>query len=160
MNLTIERVRTPASLERVHALRWRVFVEEQGVLPEEELDGLDGPERAVHLVAVSGGRDVGTARMLIDADQPGTVHATRVAVLAEARGSGVGRALMVELERIALAEFADGGQVRVELSAQESAIPFYAALGYQIGTERYLDARIWHRDAVKVLASPTAGSPR
>ncbi len=154
--VTIERLHGPEGLPRVHALRWQVFVEEQGVRPEEELDGLDGPEHAVHLVALAGGRDVGTARMLIDARRPGTVHATRVAVLREARGLGVGRALMEALERIALAEHADHGRVRVELSAQESAIPFYAALGYRIGEDRYLDARIWHRDAVKVLGPPPA----
>lgn len=157
--MRIERVQGLSGLARVHGLRWTVFVEEQGVLPAEELDGRDESDSSVHLIAVDDeGRDVGTARMLTDPAHPGVVHATRVAVLTEARGQGVGRALMAELERIAYAEFAVQGQVRVELSAQEVAVPFYAALGYQIGTHRYLDARMWHRDAVKILRQPPAAS--
>lgn len=143
------RVGDAAGLERVHALRFEVFVDEQGVAPQEELDDRDHQAGTVHLLAVVGGADVGTARLLVDG--PGAVHVTRVAVRASSRGSGTGRLLMAEAERIALAEHATDGLVRVELSAQESAIGFYAALGYQIGTDRYLDAGIWHRDAVKVL---------
>ncbi|MGC0251120.1 MULTISPECIES: GNAT family N-acetyltransferase [unclassified Pseudactinotalea] len=160
--MRIERVHGLSGLARVHGLRWTVFVEEQGVLPAEELDGRDESDSSVHLIAVDPDfRDVGTARMLTDAEQPGVVHATRVAVLTEARGQGVGRALMAELERIAYTEFAVDGQVRVELSAQETALPFYESLGYEIGAERYLDARMWHRDAVKVLTSaPDAAEPR
>lgn len=143
------RVSDAAGLDRVHTLRFEVFVDEQGVSPEEELDDRDQLPGTVHLLAVAGAQDLGTARLL--ADGPGQVHVTRVAVRASARGLGLGRVLMAEAERLALADHADAGQVRVELSAQESAIGFYAALGYEIGTDRYLDAGIWHRDAVKVL---------
>lgn len=143
------RVSDVAGLDRVHALRFEVFVDEQGVSPEEELDHRDELPGTVHLLAVAEAQDLGTARLL--ADGPGKVHVTRVAVRASARGLGLGRVLMAEAERIALAEHADAGHVRVELSAQESAIGFYAALGYEIGADRYLDAGIWHRDAVKVV---------
>lgn len=159
--MRIERVDSLAGLARVHALRWKVFVDEQGVLPAEELDGRDELDFSVHLIAVDDdGLDVGTARLLTG-DEPGVVHVTRVAVLQRVRGRGVGRLVMAELERIAYTEYAVDGQVRVELSAQETALPFYAALGYHIGSERYLDARMWHRDAVKVLKEPpAAASPR
>lgn len=143
------RVGDDAGLQRVHALRLEVFVEEQGVPLAEELDQRDHLPGTVHLLAVAGAADLGTARLLAEA--PGVVHVTRVAVVSAARGTGVGRVLMAQAEQIALAEHAAGGQVHVELSAQESALGFYAALGYQIGTERYLDAGIWHRDAVKTL---------
>ncbi|WP_022916945.1 GNAT family N-acetyltransferase [Ruania albidiflava] len=143
------RVADAAGLQRVHALRFEVFVAEQDVPLAEELDERDHLPGAVHLLAVADGQDLGTARLLVE--EPGTVHVTRVAVRASSRGQGIGRALMVEAERIALAEHATSGQVQVELSAQESALGFYTALGYQIGTERYLDAGIWHRDAGKTL---------
>ena len=155
--MRIQQVDSLAGIARVHALRWQVFVDEQGVLPAEELDGRDELDSSVHLIAVDDdGLDVGTARLLTDDDEPGVVRVTRVAVLQRVRGQGVGRLLMAELERIAYAEHAIDGRVRVELSAQETALPFYAALGYRIGTERYLDARMWHRDAVKVLTAPPA----
>ncbi|WP_235912244.1 GNAT family N-acetyltransferase [Ruania zhangjianzhongii] len=143
------RVSDAAGLRRVHALRFEVFVDEQGVSLGDELDEKDDLPGTVHLLAVADGQDLGTARLLVDG--PGRVHVTRVAVRATARGLGLGRALMDETERIALAEHPAGGQVRVELSAQEGATGFYAALGYEIGSDRYLDAGIWHHDAVKTL---------
>lgn len=138
------------------AIREEVFVGEQGVTLEEEHDGLDAAATTTHVLAVTAdGESVGTARLLTDPGHPGTVHVGRVAVRRSGRGLGVGRALMAALEAIALAEHAvpdgDGRRVRVELSAQEAAVPFYAALGYDIASERYLDARIWHRDASKEL---------
>lgn len=155
--MKIERVDSLSGLARVHTLRWEVFVTEQGVLPAEELDGRDELEGTVHLIAVDdAGRDIGTARLLTHDDQPGVVHVTRVAVRAGGRGHGVGRALMAELESIACHEFGSAGQVRIELSAQETALPFYESLGYEVGERRYLDARMWHRDAVKVLDCPPA----
>lgn len=150
-DVQVLRVDDAEGLGRVHALRFEVFVHEQGVSPAEELDQADDLPGTVHLLAVAGGEDLGTARVLVDA--PGEVHVTRVAVRESARGLGIGRLLMQEAERLALVEHGTGGRVRVGLSAQESAIGFYAALGYEIGAERYLDAGIWHRDAVKTCAS-------
>ncbi|SED88251.1 GNAT family N-acetyltransferase [Ruania alba] len=153
----------PEDLARVHAIRFEVFVTEQGVAESDELDDRDGEPGTVHLLAVSTGdgvrspggfeatEDLGTARLL---DDGGVAHVSRVAVRSAARGLGVGRALMEALEREALAAHAaraPDGVVRVELSAQETAIAFYAALGYEVGSERYTEAGIWHRDAVKLL---------
>lgn len=156
MSAHIERVQSLSGIARVHALRWQVFVTEQGVLPAEELDGRDELPTTVHLIArTDDGNDVGTARLLADETEPGVVHVTRVAVSSQVRGTGIGRALMAELERIALAEHGSGSppSVRIELSAQESALPFYSSLGYDVAAERYLDARMWHRDAVKTLTA-------
>ncbi len=140
------------------AIREEVFVGEQGVTLEEEHDELDGVPTTTHVLALTDtGEPVGTARLLTDPAHPGVVHVGRVAVRAAGRGLGVGRALMDAIERIALAEHAGAdGRVRVELSAQESAIGFYTSLGYRIDGERYLDARIWHRDAHKVLSAGAA----
>lgn len=162
MSVHIERVEGLAGIARVHALRWQVFVAEQGVLPAEELDGRDELDSTVHLIArTDDGNDVGTARLLTDPTEPGVVHVTRVAVSSAVRGSGIGRALMAELERIALAEYSAGSppSVRIELSAQESALAFYASLGYEVGEDRYLDARMWHRDAVKTLTARADARP-
>lgn len=139
-------------------IREAVFVGEQGVTLEEEHDDLDALPTTTHVLAVTDdGTPVGTARLLTDPADPGVVHVGRVAVMAAGRGLGVGRALMVAIEAIALAHHAapqgEGpASVRVELSAQETAIGFYEALGYSIAAERYLDARIWHRDASRTLS--------
>lgn len=162
MSVRVRRVRLgtaegEADMAAAYAIREEVFVGEQGVTLAEEHDDLDTAPTTTHVLAIADdGTPVGTARLLADPTHPGVVHVGRVAVRSTGRGLGVGRALMAELEAIALAEHAaDDGtgsrQVRVELSAQEGAIPFYAALGYDIAPERYLDARIWHRDAGKTL---------
>ena len=43
--------------------------------------------------------------------------------------------------------------VRVELSAQDQAMPFYERLGYTAYGDGYLDEGIWHHDAFKVVTA-------
>ena len=82
---------------------------------------------------------------------PANPHIGRVAVLAPARGTGAGRAVMEFLEAAALARHGANGAVRVELSAQDQAMPFYERLGYTAYGEAYLDEGISHHDAYKNL---------
>lgn len=159
---TVRRVTDEQDMAAALRIREEVFVGEQGVTLEEEHDGLDELASTTHVLAVApDGEPVGTARLLTDPEHPGVVHVGRVAVRQAGRGTGVGRALMAEVERIALADHAvegpEGRAVRVELSAQETAIGFYTTLGYAISGERYLDARIWHRDASKTLTAASDG---
>lgn len=128
--------------EACMAIRRKVFVEEQNVPEELELDEHDST--AVHLLAVDGGRPVGTARLLIDGD-----HAKigRVAVLPETRGTGAGAALM----RAALDELKSRGVVKVGLGAQIHALGFYERLGFAAYGPEYDDAGIPHRDMTLAL---------
>ncbi|WP_170220567.1 GNAT family N-acetyltransferase [Xylanimonas allomyrinae] len=153
-DVEIERVATPAQLDEAFAVRLDVFVDEQRVPRELELDDLDHAPTTTHVLARHpGGVAVGTARLLVDARHPDVVHIGRVAVRAQARGTGAGRALMGALEEIALAEHGARGSVTVQLSAQVQAIGFYERLGYQVSGPVYLDAGIDHRDAEKVLTA-------
>ena len=90
----------------------------------------------------------------MSAMDPANPHIGRVAVLAQARGTGAGRAVMDFLERAALARYGAGGTVRVELSAQDQAMPFYERLGYIAYGDAYLDEGIPHHDAFKDLTAP------
>ncbi|MCB7137796.1 GNAT family N-acetyltransferase [Cellulosimicrobium marinum] len=152
-----ERVQDAAGLAAAHALRLAVFVDEQHVPVEEEIDALDTAPTTTHvLVRDAGGAVVGTGRLLTDPAHPGEVHVGRVAVAATARGTGAGAAVMRALEAIALAEHAVPGPdgrptVHVELSAQVQAVGFYERLGYTVSGPVYLDAGIDHRDATKTL---------
>lgn len=158
--IRVLRVRTPEELALCHRVRAEVFIGEQGVSRAEERDGRDEAPGTVHVLAVTAtGEPVGTARLLAGEGEDGTavptVHIGRVAVRASLRGQSIGRRLMAAAEDIALAEYGRliGGErlVRVALSAQETALGFYMQLDYRIGTERYLDAKIWHRDAERIL---------
>lgn len=138
-------------LEAAWRVRHEVFVREQHVPIEEEVDARDTDPTTSHALGYLGDDVVATGRVLADPGHPGEVHVGRVAVLREARGRGIGAALMAHLEGVALARdgVREGGLlvVRVALSAQESAMGFYSRLGYRVVTgERYLDAGIWHQD--------------
>lgn len=120
-------------------IRRAVFIEEQRVPLEEEWDGRDPECR--HFLALLDGRAVGTARLLPDA------HIGRVAVLAEARGAGVGAALM----RASIETASRLGHPAVELAAQTHALDFYARLGFEAFGHEFLDAGILHRNMRLIL---------
>lgn len=122
------------------ALRRTVFIEEQGVSEADEIDDLDG--QAVHILALQGGVPVGSARLLAQGD---TGKVGRVCVLREARGTGLGAALM----QASVAQFrAMPGITKVKLGAQLSALGFYERLGFSAYGDVFLDAGIEHRNMV------------
>ena len=146
-------VTTAEEREAIFALRMQVFVEEQGVPPEEELDLYD--MTATHLLARRfdvPSEIVGTAR-LIDKGA-GQAVVGRVAVHRDYRGLGVGALLMRYAETVALAQ----GFARLDLGAQCYAIPFYEKLGYTAEGDIYLDCAIEHRHMYKILRAD--GMPR
>jgi predicted GNAT family N-acyltransferase len=127
-------------------IRLEVFVDEQKVPVEEEIDAID--ETAFHALALDGdGRAVGTGRMFPDPKVSGRAKIGRMAVLASARSQGVGSLLLEFLLARARAE----GFTRAALSAQVHAIPFYAAHGFEVTSDEYPDAGIPHRDMERDL---------
>ena len=139
MGLTIGETRDIALCRR---LRRVVFIEEQGVPEAEEVDDQD--EAAIHLLATDEGRALGSARLLILGE---TGKIGRVCVLAEARGRGIGAALI----RAAVETFRGLGLRQAKLGAQAHALGFYAALGFEAVGEVYQDAGIAHRDMILML---------
>jgi ElaA protein len=123
--------------EEALALRLRVFCEEQGVLPEEEVDGRDG--EALHLLARTGGEGVvvGTLRLLRDG---GTAKIGRVAVERTWRRRGVALSML----QLALARAEELGCSRARLGAQLDAVELYRRAGFEIESEPFEEARIMH----------------
>jgi predicted GNAT family N-acyltransferase len=114
-------------------IREAVFVAEQGVPPEIELDDWD--ERCEHALAFDAcGRAMGTGRLLPDG------HIGRMAVLRESRGQGVGGLMLEALIERARAR----GMRRVALNAQTHAVPFYARFGFAVAGETFMEAGIPH----------------
>ena len=125
------------------ALRRAVFVEEQGVPLDEELDDRDA--EAVHLVALDGGAVVGTCRLLEAGD---ALKLGRMAVAPTARRRGIAARLLEEAEVQALAR-----DVRViRLSSQVGARAVYERAGYTAYGERFVEAGIDHVMMEKTLA--------
>lgn len=114
-------------------IRWAVFVEEQNVPAELEVDEWD--VLALHAVARdAAGRAAGTARLLPDG------HIGRIAVRREFRGTGVGAALLEAMLRVAR----ERGHTQAMLNAQTHAIAFYRRFGFTEEGEPYDDAGIPH----------------
>ena len=96
------RLATPSDWPEVSALRQRVFVVEQGVPAELELDDRDAT--AVHALSRDdAGRVVATGRLLPDAAGPGRAVVGRMAADAAVRGRGHGSAVLAVLEAEAAA---------------------------------------------------------
>jgi predicted GNAT family N-acyltransferase len=133
----IRRVAGDATLADAHAVRRAVFVEEQGVPAELELDGLD--ERASQFVAYdSGERPVGTARLRTPKEGQGKPE--RVAVRDSHRGEGLGERLMAAVEAAAREQGCD----RLVLHAQTTVEAFYEQLGYETASGVFEEAGIPH----------------
>ena len=144
--LAIEQVQHWTDMQQALAIRHSVFVDEQGVPEEEEIDEHDLPKAwsrsAVHVLGRLGHMPVVTARLLLDAPPGQLPHIGRVAVLKEYRGRGYGRAIVETLHD----EARRRGFPGVTLAAQLHAVPFYERLGYTARGEIFLDAGIEHRD--------------
>jgi predicted GNAT family N-acyltransferase len=134
----VARARTPEEREACFAIRREVFVEEQQVLPEEDRDGLD--DKALHFLASLDRKPAGTARVRFR-DEGTTARIERLAVRKEARGCGIGEAVMKAVE----ADGEVGSASRFVLAAQTYIVPFYERLGYKAEGEEFMDARIPHR---------------
>jgi predicted GNAT family N-acyltransferase len=114
-------------------IRFEVFVREQRVPAEIEMDAMD--EQCLHVVAFEKQTPVGTGRLLPDG------HIGRMAVLRDFRNRGIGAAM---LER--LIEAARGrGDREVALSAQVHAVAFYRAHGFVEEGAEYEEAGIAHQ---------------
>ena len=123
-----ERARELAS-----PIRFEVFVREQRVPAEIELDDMD--RQCIHAVAFLGKAPVGTGRLLPDG------HIGRMAVLKSHRNRGVGAAMLERLIEAARAR----GDREVALSAQVHAVAFYRAHGFVEEGAEYEEAGIAHQ---------------
>ncbi|HEY3433286.1 MAG TPA: GNAT family N-acetyltransferase [Rhodocyclaceae bacterium] len=115
------------------AVREKVFIQEQAVPAEMELDEFDPISRHV-LARTADGQPIGTGRLLADG------HIGRLAVVAEWRGKGVGQALMDRLLDLAR----EAGITRLALHAQTQAAGFYRRFGFVESGEEFMEAGIPH----------------
>ncbi len=121
--------------ESLLTVRREVFVVEQQVPEEIEVDEHD-PVSLHFLAEDATGLPIGTARLLGDG------RVGRMAVLAEWRRRGIGRALLTEV----IATARGRGEDRLFLHAQVHSIPFYESLGFDVCGDEFEEAGIPHRE--------------
>jgi predicted GNAT family N-acyltransferase len=127
--------------EQIIALRYEVYVDEQKVPIEEELDKYD--PGAVHFVALEDGAVVGTMRVVFMDDY---ARVGRLAVRIAYRRRGIGHTMM----RRALDRIRERGLKTSVLDAQTNATEFYEKLGYVAEGEIFDDCGIDHIKMVRV----------
>ena len=124
---------------QIHQVRNEVFIDEQKVPEDIEIDGLDSG--AKHALVFDGEKAIGTGRMFLDG------HIGRIAVKKQYRGRGIGNSIMRKLINTArnlhLSE--------VWLSSQYQARNFYQKLGFIEAGEIYQEASIDHIKMKKKL---------
>ena len=144
----IKILKSKEELNLGFALRIEVFVKEQKVPMELELDEKDNSENTVHIGFFDNNKLIGVAR-LIDLDKD-VIHIGRVVIDKEYRGKGIGRELIIGCENIAQQILKR--KIIIELSAQIQAENFYKSLGYnRVNDKIYLDAGIEHVDMRKEI---------
>jgi len=121
-------------------VRKHVFIEEQGVPVDMEIDEFD--PIAKHALAYVDSECVGTARLIALPGNIGKIG--RMAVLQTYRRQGLGRQLL----NVLLESCKSQGVAQLELHAQLLAIPFYEQFGFIAQGEMYYEAGIAHRDMI------------
>ncbi len=130
-------------MRSARAIRFAVFVDEQKVPADIEIDEHDCDDAtAVHALALIDGQPVGTGRYFVRRD--GGVQIGRMAVSADRRGQGIGRALLDAL----VAEAQKRSMTHVVLHAQTHAIGFYERAGFLAHGPEFDDAGIAHVEMV------------
>jgi len=137
--IKIKRVSSDREMAQAFAIRLRVFVREQGVPEDIELDRDD--RRAIHFLAFISTRAVGTARLV---RRGHGAKIGRMAVLKSYRGKGVGRKLLKGADSAAKKL----GAKKIYLHAQVPVIGFYEKLGFRCVGPVFEEAAIPHRKMV------------
>ena len=135
--IEISKITRQSDRDDCFHIRTKVFVEEQNVPLDEEMDGHDGD--ADHYLLRLKGKATATARVRILGD---VAKIERVAVLRSERGLNIGRKLM----EFIMADIQNDKTVTLmKLGAQVQVIPFYENLGFTSYGDEFLDAGIKHR---------------
>lgn len=122
-------------------VRCAVFIDEQGVSEEEEIDAFE--QTSIHFVLYDDDKPIATGRFRT-IDDVGKIE--RICVLPAYRGRGLGKRIMEAIE-----QYATKHVTKVKLNAQTHAEPFYKQLGYETVSDVFLDAGIPHVTMVKTI---------
>ncbi len=134
--LTYKLVTSAGELKGAFEVRRQVFVGEQGISEEIELDEHD--REALHMVVKGGKTVIGTARVRFPV--AGQAKLERMAVLRPFRCRGIGRRIIAFLNE----ELGNRQIGQVVLHAQYSAVVFYRSCGFEESGLPFYEAGIKH----------------
>lgn len=141
--MEVKIVNSEQELADAFEVRKTVFIHEQNVPEEEEIDQYESD--SVHFVLYDDHQKAAGAGRFRVLDGVGKVE--RICVLKENRKTGAGVAVMNKIEEYAKSQ----GISTLKLNAQTHAIPFYSRLGYETVSEQFMDAGIPHKTMKKSI---------
>ncbi len=141
-DITVHIYKGLENIEKLHKIRREVFIKEQNVSEEIEIDGED--YRCVHIALEKDDIVIATARLI---NKPNGLYIGRVAVLKDYRGLGLGKKVMMELHKYLKNENVE----EVYLNAQIQVIDFYKSIGYEEISDFFVEANIKHKKMIKKL---------
>lgn len=133
--ITYKLLRGTDDLTDAFTIRRKVFIGEQGVPEDIELDSID--QTSEHIVIYDEDQPIGTGRLLVE---DGMVLIGRVAVLKEYRSQKIGSIVVNQLRDKAFGN----GATEVHLHAQKAVQGFYEKLGFRAYGEEFEEASILH----------------
>jgi len=134
--ITFKLVTNDGELKSAFDVRRKVFVEEQGISEDIELDEHD--REALHIIARDGEKVIGTARVLFLV--PSQAKIERMAILKPFRGKGTGSKIISFLD-----ETLRNRQInQVFLHAQYPVVDFYRSCGFEESGSPFREAGIRH----------------
>jgi len=134
-DLIIKQVDYTIDSEKIINIRKEVFIKEQNVPEDIEIDGLD--EESIHFLAFLEKTPIGCARIrLID----NSAKLERIAILKEYRCKGYGSELTNFLIKYCKVKNYD----KIWLNSQINVVDFYRKFGFKVRGEKFLEAKIEH----------------
>ena len=138
MGINVKYVDNDKEIDICLSIRRKVFVEEQNIPENIEMD--DELVQSIYVCAILDKQYVGTARYR---ETSSGIKLERFAVLKEYRGLGVGKALVKFI-----LDNLDQDQ-DIYLHAQEAVVDFYLLLGFKKVNDRFYEAEIPHWEMIK-----------
>lgn len=140
--MIIKKVTTNEELALAFQIRKLIFVKEQGVAPEIELDEYDAI--CDHILILDDNNPIATGRIR---EIDGKAKLQRICVLPNYRGKGVGKLVIENLEKLAR----EKNLLTSILNAQYHAREFYEKLGYETISDIFMEQNIEHVSMIKKL---------
>lgn len=126
--------------------RCEVFIQEQKIICEEELDGLD--DKCIHVFLEEDERVVAYCRIVPKGMGYENISIGRVLVLKKFRRKGIAQEMIRVANEYIKSNFQDG---KIVLSAQTYAKPLYESVGFIADNKIYEEAGIPHVKMYKML---------
>ncbi|MGM8214635.1 GNAT family N-acetyltransferase [Bacillaceae bacterium W0354] len=142
--MDIIKVMTKEQLDEAFQIRKTVFIDEQNVPANLEMDEHD--ETAIHFVGYDENQKPIAASRLRFIDDYGKLE--RICVLKEHRGKQFGKSIILQMEEY----IKQHGYQKSKLNAQSYAETFYKKLGYKTISDEFMDAGIPHVTMIKQLS--------